>query len=140
MKQDPGNQYIATILSRCDLRGMEVLEIGCGKGRITRDLAKHAGLVIAVDPDAAALEVARAAVPADNVTFVYAADGIPDYPPASFDLVIYTLSFHHVPIDEMQASLRKAGEMLRGGGVIAIVEPGDGGSFSEAKERFGAGS
>jgi len=140
MKQDPGNQYIATILSRCDLRGMEVLEIGCGKGRITRDLARHAAQVVASDPDLAALEAARAVVVADNVTFVHAPDGIPDYPPASFDLVIYTLSFHHVPIGEMAASLRKAGEMLRGNGIIAIVEPGDGGSFSEAKERFGAGS
>ncbi len=140
MRQDPGNQYIATILSRCDLRGMEVLEIGCGKGRITRDLAKHAAHVVAGDPDAAALGVARATLPADNVTFVHAPDGFPDYPPASFDLVIYTLSFHHVPIMEMQSSLRKAGEMMRGGGIIVVVEPGDGGSFSEAKERFGAGS
>lgn len=140
MRQDPDNQYIATILSRCDLRGMEVLEIGCGKGRITRDLAKHAAHVVAGDPDAAALEAALATLPDDNVTFVHAPDGFPDYPPASFDLVIYTLSFHHVPIMEMQASLRKAGEMLRGGGVIVVVEPGDGGSFSEAKERFGAGS
>lgn len=140
MKQDPGDRYIATILSRCDLCGMEVLEIGCGKGRITRDLARHAAHVVAGDPDLAALEAARASVPADNVTFVHAPDGIPDYPPASFDMVIYTLSFHHVPIGEMTASLRKAGEMLRDGGIIAIVEPGDGGSFSEAKVRFGAGS
>lgn len=140
MRQDPGNQYIATILSRCELRGMEVLEIGCGKGRITRDLAKHAAHVVAGDPDAAALEAARATLSADNVTFVHAPDGIPDYPLASFDLVIYTLSFHHVPIMEMQASLRKAGDMLHGNGVIVVVEPGDGGSFSEAKERFGAGS
>lgn len=140
MIQDPGNQYIATILSQCDIRGMEVLEIGCGKGRITRDLAKHAAHVVAGDPDATALEVARATVPADNVTFVHVPDGIPDYPLASFDLVIYTLSFHHVPIEEMPASLLKAGDMLRGDGVVVVVEPGDGGSFSEAKERFGAGS
>ncbi|HCE68819.1 MAG: SAM-dependent methyltransferase [Geobacteraceae bacterium GWC2_55_20] len=140
MRQDPGNQYIATILSQCDIRGREVLEIGCGKGRITRDLAMHAAHVVAGDPDAVALETARATLPDGNVTFVHAPDGIPDYPIASFDLVIYTLSFHHVPIEEMSASLLKAAAMLRGDGVIVIVEPGDGGSFSEAKERFGAGS
>jgi len=122
------------------LDGKELLEIGCGKGRITRDLAKHAKRVVATDPDVAALETARAAIIADNVDFMPAPAGVPDLPADSFDVVIYTLSFHHVPIADMSASLGKAASLLRGDGVIVIVEPGDGGSFSEAKERFGAGS
>lgn len=140
MIQDPTDRYIATITSQCDLAGREVLEIGCGKGRITRDLAKHAKMVVATDPDVVALEKARAAINAGNVVFMPAPEGVPDLPANSFDVVIYTLSFHHVPIAEMTASLRKAGELLRSNGVIVIVEPGDGGSFTEAKERFGAGS
>lgn len=140
MIQDPTNQYIATILSRCDLAGKEILEIGCGKGRITRDLAQYAGLVVATDPDVAALEYARAVIVVDNVQFVHAPAGIPDFPSGSFDLVIYTLSLHHVPVGGMEASLRKAAALLRDNGVIVVVEPGDGGSLTEAKERFGAGS
>jgi len=42
MVQDPTDQHIKAILSVYDLFGKEVLEIGCGGGRITRDLAKHA--------------------------------------------------------------------------------------------------
>ena len=140
MVQDPTNQYIATILSQCDLDGKELLETGCGKGRITRDLVKHAKRVVATDPDAAALETARAAIVADNVEFMLAPTGVPDLPTGSFDVVIYTLSFHHVPVAQMSESLRKAASLLRERGVIVIVEPGDGGSFTEAKERFGAGS
>lgn len=140
MIQDPTNQYIATILSQCDIRGKEILEIGCGKGRITRDLAKHAKRVVATDPDAAALETAQAAIAAENVEFLPAPAGVPDLPAGSFDVVIYTLSLHHVPVAEMPDSLRKAASLLRERGVIVIVEPGDGGSFTEAKERFGAGS
>ncbi|MSM39266.1 MAG: methyltransferase domain-containing protein [Geobacter sp.] len=140
MIQDPTNQYIATILSQAEVRGKELLEVGCGKGRITRDLAQHAARVIATDPDGAALDVARAAITADNVEFVLAPDGLPDLPAGTFDLVIYTLSFHHVPIDGMSASLAKAAALLKPGGVIMVLEPGDGGSFTEAKERFGAGS
>lgn len=140
MIQDPTNQYIATILSQCDINGKELLEIGCGKGRITRDLAKHARRMVATDPDAAALETARAAIAADNVEFMPAPTGVPDLPAGSFDVVIFTLSLHHVPVAEMSGSLRKAAGLLREGGVIVIVEPGDGGSFTEAKERFGAGS
>ncbi len=140
MIQDPTNQYIAAILSQCEISGRDVLEIGCGKGRITRDLAKHARRVVASDPDAGALETARAAICADNVQFVHAPAGVPDFPAGTFDLVIYTLSLHHVPVGEMPGSLRMAARLLRKAASIAVVEPGDGGSLTEAKERFGAGS
>ena len=140
MIQDPTNQYIATIMSQCDLSGKDVLEIGCGKGRITRDLAQHAGRVVASDPDAGALEKARVAIAAPNVEFLLAPSGIPDLPTGSFDAVIYTLSLHHVPVAEMHESLHKAASLVRKSGVIVIVEPGDFGSFTETKKRFGAGS
>lgn len=140
MIQDPTNQYINTILSHCPLKDRDVLEIGCGKGRITRDLARHARRVVASDPDPVPLDAARKNVADGRVEFRHAPQGIPDFPPASFDVVIYTLSLHHVPIEEMPASLTRAAGLLREGGVIVIVEPGNGGSFTEAKERFGAGS
>jgi len=95
---------------------------------------------VAVDPDEAALAKARAAVPAANVRFLPMPDGVLNFPPATFDVVIYTLSLHHVPIYRMNESLRAAAGLLREEGVIVVVEPGAGGSFTEAKERFGAGS
>lgn len=140
MIQDPTNQYIATILSQCDIRGSDVLEIGCGKGRITRDLARYANLVVASDPDSAALEAARASNATNNVEFVLAPTGVPDLPTKSFDVAIYSLSLHHVPVAEMSVSLYKSADLLRKNGVMIVIEPGDGGSFTEAKERFGAGS
>lgn len=140
MIQDPTNQYIATILSQYDLNGAEVLEIGCGRGRITRDLAKHARRVVATDPDLPALEQAHVSVPAANITFLHEPSGVPDLPAGSFDAAIYTLSLHHVPADEMPASLVSAARLLKKDGVIVVVEPGDGGSFTKAKERYGAGS
>lgn len=140
MTQDPTNQYITTILSQCELRDKDVLEIGCGKGRITRDLALHARRLVASDPDPAALATARTAIAAANVEFVQAPDGVPDLAAGSFDLVIYTLSLHHVPVAQMSGSLRSAAGLLRKSGAIVVIEPGDGGSFTEAKERFGAGS
>lgn len=140
MIQDPTNQYISTIMSQCVLTGKDVLEIGCGKGRITRDLAKHARKVIATDPDAAAIETARAANSAANIEYMPTPTGMPDFPAESFDVVIYTLSFHHVPAAEMSDSLLSAARLLRKNGTIVILEPGDGGSFTVAKERFGAGS
>jgi len=138
--QDPTNRYIATILSHCDITGKDVLEIGCGKGRITRDLAMHARRVIAVDPDDDALGKARIDIAAANVDFLLAPTGIPYLPAETIDVVIYTLSLHHVPAGEMSNSLRSAVNLLRKEGVIVVVEPGDSGSLTVAKERFGAGS
>lgn len=141
MIQDATDQYIATILAHCPLSGKKVLEIGCGGGRITRDLARHAGSVLATDPDGKALAKARAAVTAANVQFRQAPSGVPeDLSPASFDLVIYTLSLHHVPIGAMVAGLEAAGRLLRPGGAIMVLEPGAEGPFMEAKQRFGIGS
>ncbi len=140
MIQDPTNQYIQTILSHFPLTGKEVLEIGCGSGRITRDLADHASRVLATDPDAAALTKARALLTTANVEFRQAPTGVPDLPPHTFDLVIYTLSLHHVPMGEMTVSLEQAGRLLKEGGVIMVLEPGEGGPFMEAKQRFGIGS
>jgi SAM-dependent methyltransferase len=141
MIQDATDQYIATILAHYPLAGKKVLEIGCGGGRITRDLARYATSVLATDPDGKALAKARAAVTAENVTFRQAPSGVPeDLPPASFDLVIYTLSLHHVPIGAMTASLEAAGRLLRPGGAIMVLEPGAEGPFMEAKQRFGIGS
>ena len=140
MIQDPTNQYITTIRSHCDISGKEILEIGCGKGRITRDLARHAKRVVATDPDTVSLAEAQAAFAAGNVEFLQTPAGVPDLPAGTFDVVIYTLSLHHVPPAEMSWSLWSAANLLRNDGVIVVVEPGEGGSFTEAKERFGAGS
>lgn len=140
MIQDPTDQYIKTILAAIDLQDKSVLEIGCGSGRITRDLARHARRVLATDPDERALNKARAAITNPSVEFMLAPAGVPDLPPASFDLVIYTLSLHHVPIAEMPASLKQATQLLKEDGVIVVIEPGDEGSFMEAKQRFGVGS
>jgi hypothetical protein len=45
-----------------------------------------------------------------------------------------------VPEKEMAKSLLSAAALLSKSGTIVVIEPGDGGSFTEAKERFGAGS
>lgn len=138
--QDPTNRYIAAILSQCDLSGKDILEIGCGKGRITRDLASHARHIVATDPDVNTLGVAQATISFRNIDFMEASSGIPKLPDGSFDVVIYTLSLHHVPITAMSDSLNNAAALLKKDGVIIVLEPGDKGSFTLAKEQFGAGS
>lgn len=140
MIKDPTNQFIAAIMSQADLDGKDVLEIGCGAGRITRDLAKHAKRVVATDPDEKAIAQAREKNAAPNVEYLVEKDGIPQAPAGSFDAVIYTLSLHHVPPAEMTESLRRSAALLGENGIVIVIEPGYSGSFIEAKNRFDAGS
>ncbi len=140
MLQDATDQQIKNIQALFPLAGKTVLEIGCGKGRVTRDLAKFAAQVFASDPDAAAIETAKSKIAAANVKFIHSSAGIPALPEKTVDLVIYTLSLHHVPSDQMQASLLQAALLLKAGGAILVLEPADGGTFNEAKTRFSVGS
>jgi len=140
MIQDATNQQIKMLNTHCPLAGKTVLEIGCGTGRISRDLARHAARVLASDPDAAAIAAARVKSQATNVTFIHSPEGIPPLAKGAFDLVIYTLSLHHVPKQEMHSNLQRAGELLKPAGEILVLEPAAGGSFNEAKSRFGIGS
>jgi SAM-dependent methyltransferase len=47
-----------------------VLEIGCGSGRVTFELAEKAGSIVAIDIDTQAIEKARKRNRFDNVTFL----------------------------------------------------------------------
>jgi len=137
---DPDNKYIQTINTHAPLAGATILEIGCGNGRMTGDMAKYAAKIVATDLDEAVLEQAKKNITAKNVEFLYTPDGFANLPEQSFDLVIYTLSLHHIPLDKMIENLHHSGSLLKDGGRIVVVEPGDGGSFLEVKKRFGAGS
>ncbi len=139
MQFDPTNQFILHIARGCDLEGKAVLELGCGSGRITRDLAARAREVVAVDPDRTALRRARAQVAAGNVTFLSGSAETIDLTGHSFDVAVFSLSLHHVPPPAMDASLRRAAEMLSPGGRLVVIEPGDQGTLIEAEMRFDVG-
>jgi len=136
---DPTDQFIENITRACDVDGKSVLEIGCGAGRITSDLASRAREVVAVDPDAVALRRARAQVTTGNVVFLEATAEPLELPGRSFDAAVFSLSLHHVPAEAMDASLLRASRQVRAGGRIVVIEPGDEGTLIEAETRFCVG-
>jgi SAM-dependent methyltransferase len=136
---DPTDEFIRHISGACDLDGKTLLEIGCGSGRITRDLAARASEVVAIDPDAGALARARAQVPAANVTFLHASAETLGLRGRPFGLAIFSLSLHHVPPDGMDASLLRASDLVLPGGRMLVIEPGDAGTLIEAETSFDVG-
>ena len=139
MLLDPTGEFIRNIALACDIDGEAVLEIGCGSGRITRDLASRAREVVAIDPDAAALGRARAQVSAASVSFVQASAETYEVIGRAFDAAVFSLSLHHLAPGAMDASLLQVARGLRPGGRIVAIEPGDDGTLIEAETRFDVG-
>ena len=89
---DPQGRELELIGRVADLAGRDVLDIGCGDGRTSRRLAGRGANVLGVDPDEAAIALARAAGTTDGCRF-RAADVLDlVLPPASFDLVVFSRS------------------------------------------------
>ena len=89
---DPQGRELELIGRVADLAGRDVLDIGCGDGRTSRRLAGRGANVLGVDPDEAAISLARAAGTTDTCRF-RAADVLDlVLPPASFDLVVFSRS------------------------------------------------
>ena len=112
--------------------GMDVLDVGCGPGTITADLAALVapGRVTAVDAAPDVVDKARAVAAErglDNVEFAVADVHALDFPDDSFDVVHAHQVLQHVG-DPVQA-LREMRRVCRPGGVIAARDS-DYGAFA----------
>jgi SAM-dependent methyltransferase len=118
---------IASILGH-DVPLTNVLDFGCGAGRLTIPLARRAVRVVGCDIAPTILEHARKNAQEaglDNVTFIEPAElG------GKFDFVCSLLTFQHIPPEEGYEFIRTLLRLLAPGGVFALqltLEPIGGG-------------
>ena len=93
--RDPEREETRVIHDLVDFAGADVLEVGCGDGRLTWRYASDARSVLAIDPDASAIDGARASLPDDLrhiVTFETADITNAPLPAAAFDVVVLAWS------------------------------------------------
>jgi SAM-dependent methyltransferase len=102
----------------------QVLDVGCGNGRTTRDVARAApdGAALGVDLSAEMLEVARRRARADglgNVTFEQADAQVHAFPAQYFDVVVsrHGAMFFGDPV----AAFTNLGRALRPGGRLVLL-------------------
>jgi SAM-dependent methyltransferase len=111
--------YLLALLSP----GMSLLDVGCGPGTITADLAKLVapGRVVAVDHAASVLDQARGAAAAagvaDRIEFATADVHALDFPDDSFDVVHAHQVLQHVG-DPVRA-LSEMRRVCKPGGIVA---------------------
>jgi len=115
------------LLDQAALRpGHRVLDIGCGTGTLATQIKRiHPQVeVIGLDPDPKALarasrKAARASV---SVHFDQGfGDPLP-YPDASFDRVLSSFMFHHLPADEKRETLREIRRVLKPNGEFHMAD------------------
>ena len=108
--------------------GSRLLEVGCGDGRITAQLAEKATCLVAVDPSPN--DLMRAVRRVDKAFFCRASGVQLPFPDDSFDTVLFTLSLHH---QDSRLALGEAGRVVAPGGKILVMEPAVDG---EAQQLF----
>jgi SAM-dependent methyltransferase len=103
--------------------GAAVLEVGCGTGPVSRELAGRPGIerVVGVDPSPVFLAAARKlAVNLPNLSFIVGDGRSLPCEDNSFDAIIFHTTLSHVP--EPQTALAEAFRVLRPGGVLAVFD------------------
>ncbi len=111
------------------LAGRRLLEIACGTGYWTRLLAPVTASIVAIDSAEETLRIARARVPAGNVSFAVGDAYAPATPGGPFDAAFAGFWWSHVPHERL-------GEFLHA--MHAALEPGAKVVFLD--NRFVAGS
>lgn len=88
------------------------IDFGCGVGRLTFALARHAKRVVGIDAAPTMLAIAGQRA-APNVAFT-------DQISEPGDLICSLIVFQHIPVDRGEALFRRLLQALRPGGVAAI--------------------
>lgn len=96
------------------------LEIGCGLGDFSRQLAGRAKRVLAIDlsPNMIRLATERSAQFA-NIEFQVAEVMAYDFPAAFFDCIVSVATVHHLPTEKIIAKMKNA---LRDNGTLIILD------------------
>jgi len=104
-----------------DIReGMRILELGCGTGYFTRELARTGAMIDAVDISPELLAAAREHCPTVNVTFQIQNAYALEYEDSVFDAVVGSSVLHHLAIEQ---ALTQIYRVLRPRGTICFTEP-----------------
>jgi 2-polyprenyl-3-methyl-5-hydroxy-6-metoxy-1,4-benzoquinol methylase len=93
LRIDPEQNEVRALKSVAQWRGKDVLEVGCGNGRLTLRLARLGAKVTAVDPESTLIRSARKNLPerfADQIRYQVRKAEQLSYPNDAFDLVVFS--------------------------------------------------
>jgi len=101
-----------------ELGGREMLEIGCGDGRLSSLLSNKVKSLTAIDPDKAMINLACKEI--SGVDFRVGYGEKLEFKDKSYDIVLFSYSLHH---QDCVKALEEAKRVLRDDSIILIIEP-----------------
>jgi ubiquinone/menaquinone biosynthesis C-methylase UbiE len=114
--------------------GLEIVDVGCGEGHLTRALAALGARVTGCDPFMP--ETDWTAHKSGSYRLVTAsADALP-MADATADLVLFVFSLHHVPAAKLDAAIAEARRVLRPSGRLYVADPVAEGPHQYVMELF----
>lgn len=119
MKKDQDKIISKTINELVELGNKKVLEVGCGSGFITEMLITDDNTVLAIDNDEESIKkIPNNIIDLNNVQVESLGF---DEVSEKFDLIVFSLSLHHV--EDPLVALEKAKTLLIDNGHLFIIEP-----------------
>lgn len=110
--------YHRWILKHAKGRG-RVLDVGCGDGLLVQKLTRICNHVVGIDPHGLCIEAAkRCLAGTGNVSLIETTFEKYERPPATFDLIIFVASLHHM---DQARCMEKAKHLLAPDGLLLIV-------------------
>ena len=97
-----------------------VLEIGCGTGLFTEELARTGNTIVAIDISDALIIKAKERVSSVNVNFIVGNAYETKFKSGSFDFIVGSSSLHHLEVD---SALKEFSRILKPGGQMIFTEP-----------------
>lgn len=119
MLRDPEGKECKIIRDLLGPSAGNVLEVGCGDGRLTGALTIVSDSVLGLDPDPDSIDQARTLLDNGIALILGSGENIP-LADDSVDTVIFSLSLHHQDPDNALAEARR---ILRKQGRILVLEP-----------------
>ena len=114
-----------------ELSGREMLEIGCGNGRLSSLLANKVKSLTAIDPDKGMINLACREI--SGVDFRVGSGEKLEFNDSSYDIALFSYSLHH---QDCVKALDEAKRVLRDNGSILIIEPSTEGEYTQFVSIF----
>lgn len=131
-------EFLDKVEEHISLKNKEILEIGSGWGSRSFEIAKRCKSLVAIDPSEEALGHAVKLHSAENIEYKKGQAEQLEFPNKTFDIVMFTLSIHHVPVPDMSKAILEAVRVTKSGGYIVFLEPASKGTFFIAERAFDA--